>query len=174
MAGSPRREKQQRILLPHGVRFFSLPKKFLRILKLGMEFLLNLRAYLVAARVNSGPDSGSQITCRGAIVAVHFAHTLLHDSFQGAAPSCMKHPNGAIPRVNENDWNAIGGQNSKQKTGRIGYQPITAKRLLRPSLYGVDKIRMNLADGHQRPGLPIFGRCQSVEEGITISFYRSI
>ena len=73
----------------------------------------------VTATVNSGADRGPDIAGRSAEVAMHFAHTFLHDALDGSAPARMEDADGPAFCVHQNNRQAIGGQNCQQQARRV-------------------------------------------------------
>ena len=132
--------KEQGILLADRVRLLNFVKQFASVLELGFKLASHFRTDRVAATVNPGANGCPEITGRRAEAAMHLAHALFDDTFDGPAPSRMEHAHGATSYVHQDYRQAIGGQNSQQA--------YPASSVIRPSPASADLgIRWNVDFG---------------------------
>src|SRR5882724_1865673 len=147
-----RRQKKHGILFSHRVQLLDLSKQFASIGKLGFElhpyFLTNFKAALA----NTRADGSLKILRLAAKIASHFAHALLNNAPQRAAPSGMEHAHSLAFRIDENDRQAIGGLHAKDKAGGISDDAVANQLGLGHGRDGVNEIRMNLTQRNQRQG----------------------
>jgi hypothetical protein len=74
--------------------------------------------------VDAGADCRSKIAGTAAEVEPHLSYSLFYDAFDRSAPSRVKHSNGTMLVINENNGQAIGSLNAEQKTWSRGDKTI--------------------------------------------------
>jgi len=153
-------------------------EQFAPVAELGFELLADFRPNFITATVDAGADCSPDVKRSAAKTAAHFADAFFNNAFYRATPAGMKHANGALPRVYDNDRQTIGRQNSQQDAPSACDQAIANESqvafvvALNVSLVidTVDQIRMNLARGHQRRSVALHSRVQLFQERLTIAF----
>ena len=151
MAGGPSCEEQQRIFLANGIRFLHFPKQAVGISELRLELGPDFFSNFIAAAVNSGTNHSLKITRATAEAADHLADAFLHDALKGAAPTRVKDPDGVLPGVDQDHWQAVGRLNRQQQAGRRGDHPIPDEWFVRNAFDKADDVGMNLAQSDHRP-----------------------
>ena len=140
-----------------------------------MEFGTDFFPDLIAASLDSWTDGGLQVTRTRAKMTEHLAHTLLHDSLDGAAPAGMEDADGVMLRIHQNDWEAVSSLDGNEQAGRTGDQAIARERLLGNVIDAVNDVGMNLPQGYDRPEWLFYAgspgrRCSQVpQENRTVS-----
>jgi hypothetical protein len=173
MSGRTGRQKQQRILFAHRIRFFDLAKQIVGVSELRLELLAHFGSDIVAASVNSRADGSFDIPGQRAKATEHFPHAFFNDAFDCAAPTCVKHSHGSLLGVDEDDGQAIGGLDSEQNAGHARDEPIANKRFLRQVTYAVDEIGVNLTQSNQRPFLLAAASAKLLQESRSVAFDRA-
>src|SRR5947209_6819016 len=168
MSGSAHVHKQQRIFLTHWIGSKNLVKQQLAIFELRFELVFEFLAHFIAALLDTRPDRGSDIFRHGAIFAAHDSETLLDDALDRAAPSGMKHPDGFVSRIRQDDWKTIGSLNGQHEPGHAGDQPIAGKLAGITGFHNMNDVGMNLPKRNQRP----FRCTQAAQECLSIIFNR--
>src|SRR5258705_3637399 len=96
MTGRAGAQKQQRIFLPHGIRFLDLAEKAGRIAELRLELRADLISDFVATALNSGADSGFQVARTAAEAANHLPDAFFDDALEGAPPAGLEYADGVV------------------------------------------------------------------------------
>ena len=117
----------------------------------------HLRTNRVAAAMNTGTDGRLDIAGPSAKPTMHLAHTFLHDPFYGPTPARVKDSHRPAFCVHQNDGQAIGGQNCEQQTRGLGDQAVAREPRLADLRNAMNEVRVNLAQGNQRPLAPLAG-----------------
>lgn len=143
-------EPLERIGLIAGAEFV---KPILGLGKLGKKLGGNFRAYFVAAWADGRADCGDHVGRFGAVFELHAAERFHRDAAQGAAPAGVNRGNHAIPGVDQEDGDAIGGLDGEEQTGFGGGGSIAFARVGRTVSEGANQVGMKLA---QRNELQLF------------------
>ena len=120
MPGRTSRQKQQRILFAHRVRFFHFAKQILGITELPFNLLSYFRSNVVAASEDSRADRSFDILRQCAEPEAHFSHALFDNALDRAAPTRVEHSHGSLLGVDEDDWQTISRLNAEQNARHAG------------------------------------------------------
>src|SRR6266576_4341497 len=99
-----------------------------RIAELRLEPGADFFSDLIAADLNSGADSGLQVTGTAAEATNHLSDALLDDALDGAAPTCVEHADCMALRIHYHHGQAIGGLDRKQQARSRGDHAIAGER----------------------------------------------
>jgi len=86
---------------------------------------------------------------------VHFSYSFFDNALDGPAPTRMKHSDGSLLGIYQDDRKAIGGLDGKENVGHAGDEAIADQRFLWQRGNAVNEIGMNLALGNEGPRLLI-------------------
>ena len=85
---------------------------------------------------------------------MHLADTLFDDAFHCAAPSGMKHADGAVFGINQHHGQAVGSLNCEEESGSCGDQAVSGEEFAGNRIDTVNDVGMDLAKRDQRPERP--------------------
>ena len=153
MSGSPSTEKQQRILFANRIGFVDFSEQILSVSELRFELLAHFGSNLVAAGVDSRADHRFNVFGQCAEPTVHFSHSFFHNAFDRPAPTRVKHSDGLLPGIYQDDRKAIGGLDGKENAGCARDEAIANQWLFRKFGHAMNKIGVNLAEGDEWPRL---------------------
>lgn len=91
-----------------------------RARKLRGEFFHDVGAHFVAALANAGADGGEHIRGTGGKFHLHATEHFCGDARERAAPSAMNGGDGAMTRIDQQNWDAVGGLDGEEHAGRGG------------------------------------------------------
>jgi len=170
VAGSPCRQKQQRVLFANRVRFFSLAKQIVGVSELRFELLAHFRADLVATAVDAGSDGRFDVSRQRAEVAAHFSHPFFNNAFDRAAPTRMEDSDGSLLCIDEYDWQAISRLDCDDNSLHAGDEAIAYQRFLRYLFHAVNEVGVNLAQSDERPQLFAGDSAEFRQESLSVPF----
>src|SRR5207253_11083612 len=101
----PRRtcaQKQQRILVPNGIRLFDFMEQISGISKLRLKFASDLLADFIAALVNPRTNRRPNVLRLAFKPAPHFANSFFHNPFDRPSPAGVKDSKGTPFCINQN------------------------------------------------------------------------
>ena len=145
VARSPGGKEQQRIFFADGIGFLDFAEKIGSVSELGFKIYAYFLPDLIAAAMDSGPNSGPDIPWPRAKATAHFTHPFLDDSPDGSAPPGVKNPHGAVLGIDEHNRKAVGSLYTEQDFRCAGDQAIAGKLFLGRFRYTMNEIGMNLA-----------------------------
>ena len=127
MAGRALVHEQHGISLPHGIRFLHAMKKFSSIGKLRMKSFFHLFANFKRALLDAGPDRGMNIFRARAEFQPHDANAFFHDALHCPAPSGMKRAHGFLFCIDQQNREAVCGEDADRHAAKIGDQAVANK-----------------------------------------------
>jgi hypothetical protein len=83
----------------------------------------------------------------------HPSQSLFYDALNGSPPTGVKHANGAMPGIYENDGQAIRSLNPEYQTRSRRDQAVADKVRVSRCIDEMDDVGMNLAERNQWKGL---------------------
>ncbi len=113
------------------------------------EFGYEVGGDFVTARTDRRTDGGQKISGLAAEFELHAADSLLGDSGESAAPTGMNGGNSALFRIYQEDRNAIGGLNGKEKAGTIRGGGVALAKVGRQLGKNANHVRMDLLEQDQ-------------------------
>ena len=116
-------------------------------------------ADFIAAAADRRADGGEDVAGLGFELHLHLADGFRNDALEGAAPTGMNGGDGAPFRVDEENWNAIGGLDAQEEAGAAGGGGVALAEFRRCRVEKMDYIGMDL---FQRDEFEV--RC--VEDGL--------
>ena len=81
-----------------------------------------------------------------------------------------KTPTASSLRIDQNDWQAIGGLDAEKNAGCVGDKSVATKVTVRGLRNVVDEVGVNLAKRDQRPGTLPVHRCEFLHKRRAIAF----
>jgi len=147
-------EPLQRIGFVAGARFIEI---FGGIGELRGELGDEFGADFVAAGADGRAESGEEIGRLAAKFEAHSAHGLFGYTGECALPTRMNGGDGAFPRINQKDWNAICGLHAKEQAGVICGGGITLACVGGRGGEKVNRVGMDLLEWCERESFGVQG-----------------
>ena len=151
-------------------------KKLWSVFKLRLKSVFHFFAHFKAAILDSRPDGSVNILWARAKLQPHNAYAFFHDALDRPTPSGVKRAYGLAPGIDEQDGEAIGGENAERNAAQIGDQAIADEwgwfcqiSLARP--HDMNQIRVDLARRDERPGFAFCCRAGSREKKLAIALH---
>ena len=166
--------EQQRILPPCWVRRIHLFEQFSGICKLRPKLVPQVFADLVTAAVN--PRANRRLEVRGiaAELPPEFAHALLDNPRQRAAPAGVKRAHRAPHGIGQQHRKAIGNPHRQHDSRPVGDQPISLQRLCRNFIDPVNHAGVDLPHRDRRPSAAAVMDCaERLQKQGAIAYHRS-
>src|SRR5580704_14765939 len=131
VAGSTGSEKQERILIAHGVGFFHFVEKIGGVGELGFKALSHFLADLITATVNARADGSFDVPWLGTKATAHLTDAFFDDPLNRTAPSGVKNANCTAFGVDENNGQAVCRLDGEQNFWYVSDQAIANELVLR-------------------------------------------
>ncbi len=107
--------------------------------------------------MHAGADGGFKVAGAAVEMKLHCAHTLLHNSFHGAAPAGVEDPDRTFFRIDQNDWQTVGSLNRQHHAGSVRDHAVANHRNCGRGDDAMNDVGVNLAHGNEGPGVPATG-----------------
>jgi len=152
MAWRPHRQPGQpiRIIFTGRERVERPFKPISRVQKLRLKFFSYLRADLVTALADSGPQCRNHIFRLRAEFHFHAAYSFFGDAVQRSAPTSVNRGRSVVLRIREQDWNAIRRLHCQEYAALAREERIALRRGISACIYwggsvrAMNNVRMNL------------------------------
>src|ERR1041385_419604 len=130
-------------------------KKLSGVSKLGVKTFFHFLANFKRALLDSRPNRGMNIFRARTKFHPHAAHAFFHDALHRPAPSGMEGAHSFYLCIDEQNWEAVGGENAQHDATQISHHAIAHKLFRFARANNMNDVRMNLAQRDQRPRLAL-------------------
>ena len=146
-------------------------KKFSGVSELRMKSVFHFFANFQRTLLDSRPNRGMNIFRTRAKFQPHHADAFFHDALYCPAPSGMKRAHSFLLCVDQQDREAIGGENAERHAGEISDQAIAHQPIRLARANNMNNIGMNLSHRDQRPWLAFVGGAGGDEHCLAIALH---